>query len=71
MLTISDKAKAILALDEEMQNLLKEAQRISDKQFSLHTKFINDLEEYSLQQRIILDKITMLEVAKDRIFKGD
>lgn len=71
MLTISDKSKAILALELEQEKLFADSSTISDKVWVLHNKYLNDMQKYSLQQKAILDKIAAIEATKETIFKGD
>lgn len=71
MLTISDKSKAILALELEQENLFNDSRSISDKVWVLHSKYLSDMQKYSLQQKSILDKIAAIEATKEMIFKGD
>jgi hypothetical protein len=71
MVEISDKAKAITALQTEIQKLMSESQAISDKQWAIHTKFERDMVELGHQQKLILEKVTRLEVSIFKIFNGD
>lgn len=61
MITLSDKANAIYALQQEYDRLLADSAAITEDQFVLAASFRNKMQALGLQQRKILDKMQVLE----------
>lgn len=71
MVTVSDRAKAITAFQTEIDQLLLDSQSICDKQWALHTKFEKEMRMLSDQQKLILEKVSALEVSIQKLIKGE
>lgn len=69
MVTITDRAKAVLALSESKEGLLKAAEKCNAHTQTLIAEFNRMMKETSDQQKDILEKIAEIDRMIDGICK--
>lgn len=67
MVTISDRAEAICAIEQERRRLWIEAQEISAKQMSLMQTVAVEMLRHSTQHERILNRMDALDKALDKL----
>ena len=69
MVSISEKAKAIQALQNERDALMSHAEILSKMQMDLHTEFLKKMQTFNRSQVATLEKMIAVEEMINNIIK--
>lgn len=70
MVTLSEKAQAVLALEKDRTELFEQAQKLTYQQFKIMADAASQLVGLSKEQALILEKMAALDQAERSIFNG-
>lgn len=69
MVSISEKAKAIQALQTELDALMSHAEMLSKMQMDLHTEFVEKMQIFNRSHVETIEKIIAVEETMSKLLK--